>query len=60
MLRMTLVQVEDALKLAEENNLLKTAGSDFHREKDCLGHVNYGSIKIEDNTVSKEILEHRR
>jgi len=45
---------------ADNNKLLKTAGSDFHREKDCLGHVNYGSIKIEDNTVSKEILEHRR
>lgn len=42
---------------AKNNKLLKTAGSDFHREKDCLGHINYGSIEINENMISKEILE---
>lgn len=51
-------QIKYLERFAYNNKLLKTAGSDFHREKDCLGHVNYGNIKIEDKRISKEILEH--
>lgn len=42
---------------ADNNKLLKTAGSDFHREKDCLGHVNCGSIAIKESMVSREIIK---
>lgn len=41
---------------ADTNKLLKTAGSDFHREKDCLGHVNCGSIAIQESMISSEII----
>lgn len=46
-------------KFAEEHGLLKTAGSDFHRDADCLGYVSYKQTRITEDMISKAILNNQ-
>lgn len=41
---------------ADKQGLLKTAGSDFHKDSDCLGHISYKEREITEEIISKAIL----